>query len=267
MVLKLFRPEGWAKQHPKTKRAVLANVPSFRVFGGPGISKIIAFFCQGSAFGWNLSTGKHLPKPPFCKPSILSLLGHEILSERSSPLKRSLKTERNVPNPSSASKLKPKTKTIDQSQGNGKKGAIKTRISWTQFWPSHTNSLHSAGYTCTYTSPTSPWPMLASCNYSLKQSPSWWGLCNYECYVYNCGQTIRSSSERRRLSTQKKITYTEKYVGELISRNISYFLLICPRSEFISEICNFRCLKHGPTELHVWLSGELICSTTRNKII
>ena len=49
------------------------------------------------------------------------------------------------------------------------------------------------------------------------------------------------------LSTQKKILHTEKLVGEVISRQITDFLLICPRSELISEICSFLCLEHGPT--------------------
>ena len=43
--------------------------------GGSGISEVRAFFCQGSIAGkdgGNFGTGEHLPKPPFCKPPILT---------------------------------------------------------------------------------------------------------------------------------------------------------------------------------------------------
>ena len=49
-------------------------------FWGPGISKIIAFFCQGSTAGEDcleeiFGTGKHLPKPAFRKnPFLLGLV-------------------------------------------------------------------------------------------------------------------------------------------------------------------------------------------------
>ena len=35
-------------------------------------------------------------------------------------------------------------------------------------------------------------------------------------------------------------------------------LLICPRAEVMSEICNLLSLEHAPAELHIWLSGERI---------
>ena len=54
------------------KRAVWQMYPRSG-FWGPGISKILAFFCQGSTagkglLGGNFGTGEHLPKPPFWKP-------------------------------------------------------------------------------------------------------------------------------------------------------------------------------------------------------
>ena len=72
---------------------------------------------------------------------------------------------------------------------------------------------------------------------------------------------------------RKMITYTESFGGKLISSLIAclfadlhIYLLICPRSELISEICTCQCLEHGPTELHIWLSGQLIIRKARNKI-
>ena len=42
--------------------------------------------------------------------------------------------------------------------------------------------------------------------------------------------------------------------------------MISLRPKLISEICHFLCLEHGPTESHIWLSGESICHKIRNKI-
>ena len=55
---------------------------------------------------------------------------------------------------------------------------------------------------------------------------------------------------------------TEKLHIPRIGGGLEFFVsvwLICSWSEFISEICNFQCLKHGPTELHIGAPGELIC--------
>ena len=60
--------------------------------------------------------------------------------------------------------------------------------------------------------------------------------------------------------------FFRKNCREFTFRNITYFLLICPRSEPISEVLIFLCLEHGPTELHTWLSGELIFRKAGNKI-
>ena len=59
--------EGWFY-----KRAVLANRPSFGSWG-PGMSKILALFCQCSIAGKDFLEemsvhGEHLPNPPFWKP-------------------------------------------------------------------------------------------------------------------------------------------------------------------------------------------------------
>ena len=51
-----------------------------------------------------------------------------------------------------------------------------------------------------------------------------------------------------------------KIVGDFI------VLLICPWSELMFEIYIFLCLEHGPTELHIWLWGELVFLKTCNKI-
>ena len=65
----------------------------------------------------------------------------------------------------------------------------------------------------------------------------------------------------------KKTTYTENFVGELIFKNSSYFVadlsLIRMNN---SEVCNFLCTEHGPTESHIWFSGDLIFRKTRNRI-
>ena len=52
----------------------------------------------------------------------------------------------------------------------------------------------------------------------------------------------------------------------VIFRDITYVFADFSRSDEVSEICNFLCLERGPTELHIWLSGELTIRKMRNKI-
>ena len=54
---------------------------------------------------------------------------------------------------------------------------------------------------------------------------------------------------------------------ELIFRNITFYFadLSLIRIDFW-KICGFQGLEHDPTELHVWLSGEVISTKTRSKI-
>ena len=72
---------------------------------------------------------------------------------------------------------------------------------------------------------------------------------------------------KKLLPTQKKITYTENLLGESISRNIAFVFADLPLIRIIAEVCIFLCLEHGPTELHIWLSGEFVFRKARNKIV
>ena len=66
------------------------------------------------------------------------------------------------------------------------------------------------------------------------------------------------------VTTEKLYKYPKHWWGNCI---FHLFLLICPGSELISEICNFQCLEHGPTESHVWLLGNSISAKARNVIL
>ena len=68
------------------------------------------------------------------------------------------------------------------------------------------------------------------------------------------------------LLTQKMFTHTQNSVENYVPEMLHTILLICPRSEVFSEICNFQCLEDGPAELHIGSPGKFKFRKTRMKI-
>ena len=64
----------------------------------------------------------------------------------------------------------------------------------------------------------------------------------------------------------EKMTYTPKLVREWIFSNSTCYLLICPRSELISEICNFLCLWVWPNRITYLGLGGMNFPQTHSKI-
>ena len=68
------------------------------------------------------------------------------------------------------------------------------------------------------------------------------------------------------LSMQKKITYTEKLWGNYFTEILQILLLICPRSELISEICNFYVLSMAQQNYISDSRGNQLSAKTRKKL-
>ena len=72
-------------------------------------------------------------------------------------------------------------------------------------------------------------------------------------------------AKRWTVNAEKDYIYTDKRVREFIFRNMTDFFadLSLIRTNLWNVIF---CLKHDPTELYLWLSGELAFRKTRNNI-
>ena len=68
----------------------------------------------------------------------------------------------------------------------------------------------------------------------------------------------RNKGDRFTTVGAEKLNTYRKIVEELSFRNLTYLFADLRLIQISSGICNFLCLEHGPTELHILLSGEVV---------